>query len=67
MKMGSPEGIDTISPEGEIYTCPVCKYTDGFHVSFNMTTGTNEGEIVLICPACHRRFTLGWNVKLNGN
>ena len=67
MKMGSSKGIDAIQPDGEIYICPVCNYTDGFHVAFNMNTGTERGEIVLICPACHNRFTLGWKIQLSDN
>jgi hypothetical protein len=67
MVMGSKEGMQYIRPEGEIYACPVCRYTDGFHVSFNINKETDSGEIVLICPSCHHRFNLGWNVRLNGN
>ena len=63
-KMGSKTGVEAIRPEGEIYTCPACGYTDGFHVSFNLANG-NDAEIVLICPSCHARFTLGWNIQLH--
>ncbi|MBW1698368.1 MAG: hypothetical protein JRK26_16385 [Deltaproteobacteria bacterium] len=64
MKMGSEQGIERIQPKGEVYKCPVCNYTDGFHVSFNMEAGSNLAEIVLICPSCHRRFNIGWKVQL---
>ena len=65
MEMGTDKKIDPISPEGEIYTCPACGYTDGFHVSFKMVKGTNNAEVYLICPNCHKRFKLGWQVSLN--
>ncbi len=67
MEMGSAEKIDSIEPAGEIYTCPACAYKDGFHVSFNIQGDSHEGEIVLICPNCHSRFRIGWNVSLGGN
>ena len=65
MKMGSSEGIGTIKPEGEIYTCPACGYTDGFHVSFNLLDSGGEAEIILICPSCNARFALGWKVRIS--
>jgi hypothetical protein len=65
MTMGTDKNIETISPEGEIYTCPACRYTDGFHVSFKMIPDTDKAEIYLICPNCHSRFRLGWRVSLS--
>ena len=35
MKMGSVDQAGTMEPKGEIYTCPACGYTDGFHVAFD--------------------------------
>jgi len=64
MEMGSNENIETIKPEGEIYQCPSCQYTDGFHISFKMN-GAQKAEIILICPNCHRRFQIGFKVDLN--
>jgi len=64
MDMGSSEEIVTIKPEGEIYTCPACQYKDGFHVSFDLREASGEGRIILICPSCHRRFTIGWDIHL---
>ena len=64
MKMGSKENIEAIKPEGEIYHCPYCSYTDGFHVSFKMNK-EQTGEIILICPNCHRRFLIGFKVDLS--
>ena len=63
--MGARESIGRISPEGEIYRCPACGYTDGFHVSFNVAGTEGKAEIFLICPNCHSRFRLGWQVNLS--
>ena len=65
MEMGSKENIETITREGEVYMCPDCGYTDGFHVSFDMKKGPDKGEVVLICPACHARYRVGWSVKMD--
>ena len=64
MEMGSSEQIASIDPVDEIYACPACEYKDGFHVSFQMDGTTRKGQIVLICPNCHRRFKIGWPVNL---
>ena len=63
--MTTPPGttIHPIAPEGEVSTCPVCGYTDGFHVSFLLPAGKTEGDIRLICPNCHERFDIGWKVS----
>jgi transcription elongation factor Elf1 len=62
--MGTKGQVERIEPEGEIYTCPACGYTDGFHVSFNVLDNKNNADIYLICPNCHSRFELGWQVSL---
>jgi uncharacterized protein YbaR (Trm112 family) len=62
--MGSTEAINSIEPSGEIFTCPACKYTDGFHVSFRVSGPAQEPEVYLICPSCHRRFRIGWKISL---
>lgn len=64
MEMGSRERAETIIPEGEIYACPACGYTDGFHVSFKVSDVKRKADIYLICPNCHKRFILGWQVEL---
>lgn len=64
MEMGSGEKPGIIKPEGEIYSCPSCGYTDGFHVSFKVEGADGKAEIFLICPNCHKRFQLGWHVDL---
>ncbi len=53
-----------IQPEGSISACPACGYQDGFHVSFNFENNSREGQIILICPACHQRFDIGWPVSV---
>ena len=64
MEMGQRDNIERIAPEGEIYLCPACQYTDGFHVSFKMQGDTGTAEVILICPNCHRRFRIGCRVDL---
>jgi len=59
--------IDTIKPEGIISDCPLCRYKDGFHVSFHVRDNADQAEIVLICPNCHNHFQLGWRVGLSEN
>lgn len=63
MEMGSSKEIGVLAPKGEIYACPSCGYTDGFHVSFRWNEGASEGEVYLICPSCHRRFRMGWQIS----
>lgn len=65
MVMGTDNEITPIVPAGEIYTCPACNYKDGFHVSFQMDGATKKGQIILICPNCHSRFSIGWPVTLD--
>ena len=67
MEMGAGEKAQSIKPEGEIYACPACGYKDGFHVSFKITGSAQKADIYLICPNCHKRFTLGWQIKLGEN
>ena len=65
MDMGARDRVETIKPEGEIYTCPTCGYEDGFHVSFKVVGSNGKAEIYLICPTCHSRFRLGWQADLS--
>ena len=67
MTMGSRNRAEEIKPEGEIYTCLNCGYTDGFHVSFKVEGNSGKAEIYLICPNCHRRFRLGWQADLSNS
>jgi predicted RNA-binding Zn-ribbon protein involved in translation (DUF1610 family) len=64
MDMGARDKVETIRSEGEIYTCPTCGYKDGFHVSFKVSGSSSKSEIYLICPNCHSRFRIGWQVDL---
>ncbi len=67
MEMGTQEKIEQLRPAGELYTCPECKYTDGFHVSFQQAAVPGPWKIMLICPQCHRRFRIGWKVDIEEN
>ncbi len=63
MEMGSKKEVQSIRPQGEVYQCPSCKYSDGFHLSFKWNPEDSDGEIYLICPNCHSRFRMGWRIK----
>ena len=65
MEMGSKGEAEEIRPEGEIYTCPKCVYTDGFHIAFKVAANTRKAIIYLICPNCHSRFRTGWQADLS--
>ncbi len=67
MEMGSRERVQQIEPEGEIYACPSCGYTDGFHVSFKVVPNTRKADIYLICPNCHNRFRISWQADLSAS
>jgi DNA-directed RNA polymerase subunit M/transcription elongation factor TFIIS len=64
MEMGSKKRINRLKAQGELYKCPSCGYEDGFHVSFQWRKRSLHGEIFLICPNCHSRFRLGWNISI---
>ena len=64
MEMGSEKKAESIKAEGEIYACPACGYSDGFHVSFKIISQAKKADIYLICPNCHKRFILGWQADL---
>jgi len=53
--------VKELKMEGTVDTCPVCDYTNGFHVSF--VVGKEHTEIILICPNCSSRFKPNWFVK----
>jgi len=65
MEMGSKKEIGRIEPQEELYRCPSCDYSDGFHVSFKMGKMDKQAEVYLICPSCHSRFRMGWKVSLS--
>jgi uncharacterized protein YbaR (Trm112 family) len=50
--------IDLIE-RNALKVCPACGYNDGFHVMFKKAKG-NTFEIKLICPSCHKLFSIGW-------
>jgi RNA polymerase subunit RPABC4/transcription elongation factor Spt4 len=55
--------IQKIKIEEKTDTCPVCGYTDGFHVSFQKLT--SKTKIILICPDCHARFDPEWEITIS--
>ncbi len=65
LEMGSKKRIKGLKAQGELYKCPSCGYEDGFHVSFKWSKKSSNGEIYLICPNCHSRFRLGWNISVS--
>lgn len=64
MEMGVRNEVGRIDPRGEVYQCPSCQYSDGFHVSFRWKDSGEEAEVYLICPSCHSRSRIGWMVSL---
>ncbi len=64
MEKGSPKLIEKIPLKGEVSSCPACDYKDGFHVSFNLNDNSRTGAIILICPKCSGRFSVGWPIQL---
>lgn len=65
MVMGSEKRVKRLKAHGELYKCPFCDYEDGFHVSFLWGKKSGKGEVYLICPNCHSRFRLGWNISVS--
>jgi transcription elongation factor Elf1 len=58
--MAMEKETQKVKLEGTVDTCPVCGYTDGFHVSFKIKDDVKT--IILICPQCHSRFDPGWKL-----
>jgi len=53
--------VQKLVVDGTVDTCPVCGYTDGWHVSFKVEDSVKM--IILICPDCHSRFNSDWNLS----
>lgn len=53
-----------IKTRGSLSECPVCGYKDGFHVSFSGSEKSLKCKVILICPSCHKRFDIGWDIHL---
>jgi hypothetical protein len=53
--------MEQIKVEGELSACPKCGGGGGFHVGFRRAVEALERklEVVLLCPACRFRFTVG--------
>ncbi|MDY6843405.1 MAG: hypothetical protein SVW57_04870 [Thermodesulfobacteriota bacterium] len=56
--------VQELRVDTSIDTCPICGYTDGFHVSFHVTRDATQ--IILICPQCHRRYNPFWEITTRG-
>lgn len=53
--------MENVRVEEELSSCPKCGAGGGFHVSF-LRVGPKAGRklaVVLVCPACRHRFTVG--------
>ena len=50
-----------VKVEEELSSCPKCGAEGGFHVAFRRLHGNMERkfEVVLVCPHCGFRFTVG--------
>jgi len=64
MGKGNRKPVEKLPLKKEISNCPACDYKDGFHVSFNLEDNSRTGIIILICPQCSSRFSVGWPVQL---
>ena len=53
--------MDSVKVDKELSSCPKCGAGGGFHVGFRRAGGWPGGklEVVLLCPACRFRFTVG--------
>jgi hypothetical protein len=48
---------ERVNVQEELSVCPKCGGGGGFHVSFRKLAG--GFEVVLVCPSCRFRFTVG--------
>jgi hypothetical protein len=49
----------------ELSICQKCTYERGFHVSLARKDAYHD--IVLICPNCGQRYSIGWRVTVTEN
>jgi hypothetical protein len=52
-----PDPIEVPVAE-ELFECPKCGAGGGFHVGFRRMEG-RRFRVVLVCPSCRLRFTVG--------
>ncbi len=50
--------VEPIEVADDLYACPACDYTDGFHVAFVREGEGDSLRLELICPSCSARFNL---------
>ena len=48
-----------IRVERDFSLCPVCGYTDGFHVVFSRGAEKGKYNAYLICPMCSAAYNIG--------
>jgi hypothetical protein len=48
---------ERVSVDDELSTCPKCGGGGGFHVAFRRVD--RRFEVLLVCPSCRLRFTVG--------
>ncbi len=64
MNQSADEQAIKIETQGTLSECPACGYKDGFHVSFYRSGKSAKTKVIPICPSCHKRFDVGWNIHL---
>ena len=64
MPARSKDTAQQITLDHELHICPACGYTDGFHVSFKKAKSSKGWNVILICPQCHKKYQIDWNVDL---
>jgi uncharacterized protein YbaR (Trm112 family) len=63
MPARSKDPIQQITLEKELHICPACGYTDGFHVSFKKAKSSKGWNVILICPQCHAKYQIDWEIN----
>jgi len=53
---------EPIEVADDLYACPACGYTDGFHVAFVREEQGDSLRLELICPRCSARFNLNRHI-----
>ena len=64
MSIEDKKPVVQVKPKDELHTCPGCGYSDGFHVSFKKAKSSKSWNVILICPQCHKKYQIDWNVNL---
>ena len=51
--------VQKVRVERDFKVCPVCDYTDGFHVVFSRAREKGKYNVYLICPMCSAAYDIG--------